>query len=147
MTSLKGLIGWTGPTQSEERERGSAVAEFVMVAGLVVLVAMAVFQLGVALYVRNTLIASASEGARYGARFDAVPADGVTRTRELITTAVGASFAGDVSVSTGTTVAGVEAVEVTVRAPLPVLGPIGPSGVLIVSGRAFRESQVVGGPP
>ncbi len=118
-----------------------------MVAGLVLLVAMAVFQLGLALYVRNTLIASASEGARYGARFDAVPGDGVVRTRALITSAVGASFAGDVSASTGTTGAGVQVVEITVRAPLPVLGPIGPSGVLTVSGRAFRESQAVGGPP
>ncbi len=38
-------------------------------------------------------------------------------------------------------------VEVTVSAPLPVIGPVGPSGVLTVSGRAFSEEQVVGASP
>ena len=45
---------------------------------------LAVFQLGLALHIRNTLIACASEGARYGARADATPADGERRARELI---------------------------------------------------------------
>ena len=39
-----------------------------MVTALLLVVALAVFQLGLALYVRNTLISAASEGARYGAR-------------------------------------------------------------------------------
>ena len=68
------------PVVAPDREHGSAVAEFVMVAALLLFVAMGVFQLGLALYVRNTLISAASEGARYGARADAQPGDGVGRT-------------------------------------------------------------------
>jgi Flp pilus assembly protein TadG len=113
-----------------------------MVATLLLVVALAVFQLGLALYVRNTLISAASEGARYGARADASPADGVARTSALITSSLSASFAEDVSAAARTTSSGVRVVEVTVSAPLPVIGPIGPSGLLTVSGRAFSEQQV-----
>ncbi|GAA2742746.1 hypothetical protein GCM10009868_13900 [Terrabacter aerolatus] len=116
-----------------------------MVAALLLFVAMAVFQLGLALYVRNTLISAASEGARYGARADAQPEDGVDRTRALITSALSASFAQDVSAARSVTGSGVRVVEVRVTAPLPVVGPIGPSGALTVSGRAFSEEQVVSG--
>ena len=52
-------------------ERGSAVADFVMVAGLVSFLFVGLLQLGFVLHTRNTLIASAAEGARLGARADA----------------------------------------------------------------------------
>lgn len=123
------------------RDQGSAVAEFVMVAGLLLLVAMGVFQLGLALYVRNSLISAASEGARFGARADSDLQAGVDRTSQLITAGLSERFAGDVTAVERTS-AGVRVVEVTVRAPLPVIGPIGPSGRLVVSGRAFSENQV-----
>lgn len=132
-------------TGGRDRERGSAVAEFVMVAALLLFVAMGVFQLGLALYVRNTLISAASEGARYGARADAQPGDGVGRTQALITSSLSESFAQDVSATRSVTSSGVRVVEVRVTAPLPVIGPIGPSGALTVSGRAFSEEQVVSG--
>jgi hypothetical protein len=114
-------------------EDGSAIAEFVMVSALL---------LFIALYVRNTLIASASEGARFGARADAAPADGVARTASLITSALNASFAKDVSAQTTTTPAGVRVLVVTVVAPLPLIGPIGPANGFTVKGRAFSEEQV-----
>lgn len=123
------------------RDQGSAVAEFVMVAGLLLLVAMGVFQLGLALYVRNSLISAASEGARFGARADSDLQAGVDRTSQLITAGLSERFADDVTAIERTS-AGVRVVEVTVRAPLPVIGPIGPSGRLVVSGRAFSENQV-----
>ncbi|GAA2487900.1 hypothetical protein GCM10009858_27380 [Terrabacter carboxydivorans] len=116
-----------------------------MVAALLLFVAMGVFQLGLALYVRNTLISAASEGARYGARADAQAADGVSRTTALITSSLSASFAQDVRAASTVTTSGVRVVEVRVSAPLPVIGPIGPSGALTVSGRAFSEDQVVSG--
>ena len=116
-----------------------------MVAALLLFVAMGVFQLGLALYVRNTLISAASEGARYGARADALPTDGVSRTQALITSSLSASFAQDVRAARSVTASGVRVVEVRVIAPLPVIGPIGPSGALTVSGRAFSEEQVVAG--
>ena len=127
-----------------EKEQGSAIAEFVMVTALLLVVALAVFQLGLALYVRNTLISAASEGARYGARADASPGDGVARTSALIGSSLSPSFAEDVSAAARVGPSGVRIVEVTVTAPLPVLGPIGPSGALTVTGRAFSEEQVAG---
>ena len=114
-----------------------------MVTALLLVVALAVFQLGLALYVRNTLISAASEGARYGARADAAPSDGIARTSALITSSLSSSFAEDVSAAARTMPGGVRVVEVTVSAPLPVIGPIGPSGMLTVSGRAFSEEQVL----
>jgi Flp pilus assembly protein TadG len=132
---------------SHRTEDGSAIAEFVMVTALLLVVALAVFQLGLALYVRNTLISAASEGARYGARADASPSDGIARTSALITSSISASFAENVSAAARTTAGGVRVVEVTVSAPLPVIGPLGPSGVLTVSGRAFSEQQVTEAAP
>lgn len=113
-----------------------------MVSALLLVVALGVFQLGLGLYVRNTLISSASEGARYGARADAGPGDAAGRTVELVTTALNSSYASDVRASETTTGSGVRVVEVTLSAPLPVIGVLGPSGRLTVTGRAFSERQV-----
>ncbi|WP_082569548.1 TadE family protein [Knoellia sp. Soil729] len=122
------------------REHGSAVAEFVMVSGLVVFLFMAVFQLGLTLHIRNTLTSCASEGARLGARADADPGMGVARARELIGASLSERYAENVTVGTGL-VGGVQVVEVRVRAPFPVLGLLGPDGRLDVTGRAFLERQ------
>lgn len=121
-------------------EDGAAVADFAMVAGLLLVVFAAVFQLGLALHIRNTLISCAAEGARLGARADAVPADAVPRTRDLIDRSLSARFSQDISVSTES-VGGVAVVVVHVSAPLPVFGPLGPDGQLDVVGRAFEERQ------
>lgn len=121
-------------------ERGSVVADFAMVSGLVALLFLAVFQVGLALHIRNTLIACAAEGARLGARADAVPDDGAARARALIGDSLSPRYARDVTadvVETG----GVQVVVVEVLAPLPVIGPLGPEGRLRVVGRAFLESQ------
>ncbi|MDN5790930.1 MAG: pilus assembly protein, partial [Micrococcales bacterium] len=127
-------------------DRGSAVAEFVMVAALLVFVAMAVFQVGLALYIRNALISAASEGARYAARADSNQALGVDRTASLIRSGLSETYAHEVS-ARETTVGGVSVVEVTVSAPLPVMGLLGPSGSMTVSGRAFNERQVAQAEP
>lgn len=111
-----------------------------MVSGLVVVLFLAVLQLGLVLHIRNTLISCASEGARLGARADADPALGAMRARELIAASLSDAYARDVSVGTGV-VGGVQVVEVRVRAPFPVIGLIGPEGSLDVTGRAFQERQ------
>lgn len=131
-----------GPTRFRplRSERGAAVADFVLVSGLVLVLFVAVFQLGLTLHTRNTLISCASEGARYGARADASPGDGVARARELVATSLSGRFARDVSASV-TSVGGAEVVVVRVRAPLPVIGVLGPDGALDVVGRAYREVQ------
>ena len=80
-------------TRSErwwDDETGAAVADFSMVTPMLVLVFLAVMQLGFALHVRNTVISCAAEGARYGARDGASPADGAARTRELVARSIDA---------------------------------------------------------
>jgi len=111
-----------------------------MVSGLVAVLFIAVSQLGLALHIRNTLTACASEGARLGARADADPADGAVRARELISTSISPRFAGNVTAQV-VDLGGVQVVAVRVVAPLPVLGPLGPDSGIDVVGRAFLESQ------
>ncbi|MEO7061155.1 MAG: TadE/TadG family type IV pilus assembly protein [Lapillicoccus sp.] len=123
------------------RDHGNAVAEFVLVSGLVLVLGIGVFQLGLALYVRNTLISCASEGARLGARADSSPTEGAARSRDLISRSLSPAYAGGVVATTTTTTAGVRVVDVTVSAPVPVIGLLGPSGVMTVQGRAFLETQ------
>lgn len=119
-------------------DRGSAAAEFSLVGVLLVLVALSVIQIALAMHVRTTLLDAAAEGARFGALADRVPADGVARTRELIAEAIGSEYATDVSVAAGSW-RGFPTVEITVRAPLPVVGLLGVGDGIEVSGRAVRE--------
>lgn len=96
-------------------------------------------QVGLALHVRNTLVACAAEGARYGANGDRGPADAQARTQELIRAALADGYADDVSA--GVVVdGGVPLMTVRVRAALPVLGPLGPGGALTVEGHAVEEA-------
>ena len=123
-----------------DRESGSAVADFAMVSGLLSLLFLAVFQLGLALHIRNTLISCASEGARFGARADATPQDGVARASQMIRASLADRYSDNVTAMT-TTVDGVQVVQIRVQAPLPVLGTLGPDRVLSVRARAFSENQ------
>lgn len=123
-----------------DHESGSAVADFAMVSGLLSLLFVAVFQLGLALHIRNTLISCASEGARYGARADATPQDGVVRASQLIRASLPSRYANSVS-AVDATVNGIAVVQVRVVAPLPVLGPLGPDRALSIQARAFSERQ------
>jgi Flp pilus assembly protein TadG len=122
------------------REGGSAIAEFAMVSALVTVLSLAVLQVGLALYVRNVLIACASEGARLAAREDAGTHDGVDRTRDLIGASLSAHFAERVTVAV-TDEGGLRVVTVRVVAPLPVMGLLGLDGRVEVVGRAFAERQ------
>jgi Flp pilus assembly protein TadG len=115
------------------------VVEFVLVSVLVVVVALAVIQLGMALYIRNTLVSAAGEGARFAAAADRSPEDGVQHTRALINQSLPDSYADHVS-ARYTMVDGVQTVEVEVRASLPVFGWLGPSGGLRITGHAMEES-------
>lgn len=124
------------------RERGSAVAEFVMVSTLLLLLGMGVIQLGLALHVRNTVISCAAEGARLGARADVPLTDATARTRALLAETLAPSYGQDISTQRVVTDAGVQVVEVTVVAPIPVIGLLGPTGSMTVTGRAFDERQV-----
>ena len=121
-------------------EAGSAVVDFVMVSALVTVLFLAAFQVGLALHVRNVLISCASEGARIGARLDSDPGLGAARTKQLIETALSDRFSQEVT-ATVDQVDGVQVVTVRVRAPVPVLGPVGPQDGFDVEAHAFLEDQ------
>ena len=121
-------------------ERGAAIADFAMVSVLVLVLFLMVFQLGLTLHARNTLISCASEGARLGARADAAPGQGIARTQTLISESLSPRYARRVTLRE-TSVDGVRVVEVRVVAPIPVIGLLGPDDRLDVVGRAFVEAQ------
>lgn len=118
---------------------GSAIAEFVMVIALLTVLTLSVIQLGLALLVRNTVLDAAAEGARYAALADNSLADGQRRTHELIATAIGAGYAGDIRAQYGSYL-GQDAVTVTVRTPLPLIGLVGLESGMEVSGHAAVET-------
>lgn len=119
-------------------DRGSAVAEFTLVGVLLTALALAVVQLALALHVRNTVLDAAAEGARCAALAGADDADGVERTRELISAAISADYARDITVDR-TAVGGVPVVAVTVRSTMPVIGLLGVDHALEVTGHAAVE--------
>ena len=119
-------------------DRGAAVVDFVLVGTLATLIFVGVVQLAVVLHVRNTLIDCASDGARYGALADRVPADGASRAAALITQDLSAGYARDVTAGVEN-VGGLPTVVVRVRAPLPVLGLLGVGRVVTVTGHALAE--------
>jgi len=123
----------------DDPERGSAVVDFTLVAVLVLVLFLGVVQVALAVHVRATLVDCAAEGARVAGRADRGPQDGAARTRALIGAALSPRYAEDVSVRQ-TVVDGLPVVEVTVSAPLPVVGLLGPTGVLTVDGHALEEA-------
>lgn len=122
-----------------QEDRGSAVVEFTLVGVLLTFLFLALVQLGLALHVRNTLVASAAEGARYGANADRDPAAGAAVTRRLIRDSLADSFADGVTAGVET-VDGMQTVYVQVQATLPVVGLLGPPRAIRVRGHALEEA-------
>lgn len=116
-------------------DAGNAVAEYVMVLALAIVLFGLILQVGFALHVRNTLIDAAAAGARYASLADRTDEDGIARTRGIITDTVGANYARDISVSR-TSVGSLPTVEIRVVSPLPVVATLGPPRALEVSGHA-----------
>ncbi|ASD21494.1 hypothetical protein B7495_04805 [Cryobacterium sp. LW097] len=121
-----------------DAERGTAVAEFVMVSALLTALTLAVLQLALALHIRNTVLDAAAEGARYAALADSGLEQGAERSRDLITAALGPVYAADVTARYAD-VAGQTGVQVRVVAPLPMFGLLGVDRGLEVRGHAAVE--------
>ncbi len=109
-----------------------------MVSALLTVLTLAVLQVGLALFVRNTLADAAAEGARFGALADNTASDGIARTEDLISAALGSSYTHDITAATDSYL-GQPAVVVTVRATLPLVGLLGPT-LLEVSAHAAVET-------
>lgn len=121
-------------------ERGSAVVDFVLVSMLVVPLFLGLIQLGLFLYVRNTLTAAASDGARLAATADRSPTDGIARTEEMIEGTLSPGLVESVQAES-VEIEGQPAVEIVVRAQMPVIGLWGPAGLdLTVRGHGIEET-------
>ncbi|WP_410790483.1 TadE/TadG family type IV pilus assembly protein [Kribbella sp. C-35] len=120
-------------------ERGSAVVDFVLVSTILVPLFLGILQVGLFLYVRNTVTAAASEGAHYAAVLNRAPADGAARTRELISGVVTDGLIDSVSAEE-TDIDGQPGVEVSVHAHMPPLGLWGPGISFTVEGHAVKET-------
>jgi hypothetical protein len=113
---------------------------------------VAILQLGLSLYVRNTIVACAHEGARYGADANLVAqgtqvaaAQAAARTTQCIDGSLSGDFSravaaepSDVRTPSG---ADVPVIEVNVSSPVPVIGlfGLGPR-VLHVTADALQET-------
>ena len=124
------------------RDRGNSTVEFTLVSVLVVSLFLLVLQVGFVLHTRNVLVASAQEGARYGANADRGLPEARARTRQVVATALSESVAARMDYQADEVVHdGILTVEVTVRGPLPlVFLPAGPLA-LTVQGHALEERR------
>lgn len=123
---------------AHDRQLGAAAVDFVLIGSLVIALFLGVLQLGLAQHVRSTVINAAAEGARFGARADRGPADAADRTRVLIGQGVSQRYAQDVAATIGVH-EGMAVIEVTVRTPLPIIGLMGPQGIVSLSANALQE--------
>jgi Flp pilus assembly protein TadG len=120
-------------------QRGSAVAEFTLVAGLLVMLVLGIAQVGMAIHVRNTVVACAAEGARLAANADRDVADGVALTQRLIAQALSDTMVGQVRGRHVPSPAGLD-VQIQVSTRLPLVGLVGPARSLTVTAHAVEES-------
>jgi len=127
-----------GPLARTGRDRGSAIVDFALLGALLVVVLLGVLQLALSLHVRNTLVASAAEGAREAAAADRDLTDGVRRARDLVQQSLPGGYAADVTAWYEID-GGLRTAVVQVRAPLPLIGLVGPTSDLTVVGHALVE--------
>jgi Flp pilus assembly protein TadG len=131
----------TGAQGNERRrdERGSAVVDFVLVTMIVVPLFLGILQVGLFLYIRNTMTAAASEGALYAAVLNRDTADGEARTRELVDGVVRDELIESVTAEQ-TEIDGQPVVRVAIDAHMPALGLWGPGIDFSVEGHAVKET-------
>ena len=82
-------------------DRGSAVVDFVLVSVLILTLLLAVLQVAVYVHVRNVVVASAQEGARYAANADVDSSTGAARTVQIVGRATSERTAGGLACTSG----------------------------------------------
>ena len=126
----------------DDRERGSAVVDFVMVSMLIVALLLAILQVAVYVHVRNVVTASAQAGARYAANADVDSAAGAPRTVEIVGRATSVQTAQGLACTSGEEVdpSGLTLVVVRCSGAVPsLLAALGNLLPLEVTGRAVKE--------
>lgn len=120
-------------------DRGSSPVEFVLVGTLLTALTLAVLQLAFAVYVRNVVHDAAVEGAYWAALADTELEEGVERTREVISRAVGGAYAQDIRIDVSGAPAA-ETIDVRVRTTFPLIGLIGVPFAMEVEAHAPAET-------
>ena len=149
----RGAVPWSGRARprvgrsrrsrlSAQNELGSAVVDFVMVGALVITVFVALLQVTLGVYARNVLTDAAGDGARRAALVGGTEAEARRRVQTLSDAALRRGYVDTVTVSRVPS-GDLTIVQVTVKAPFPVLGLLGPGGTLTVTGRAVDESSLI----
>jgi Flp pilus assembly protein TadG len=124
---------------ADRDDSGAAVVEFVLVSVLLTTLFLGVLQVGLALFVRNTLVACAQDGARLAANRDRTLLDGEERAQRCAQSAL--PMASRRSVSSSVVFMGSRPVaEVRLTTRLPLIGPFGPRS-LAVYGHALLEDR------
>ena len=126
--------------RSPRSERGAAVVDIVLVLVVLVPLFLGILQVGLVLFVRNTMASAAAEGARLAATSDRGPADGEALTREQIAGVVSGRFARDVEVRRGAWSTAHPASRWWSGPRVPALGLGGPGVDLEVTGHAVEEA-------
>jgi len=127
-----------GRVLRRHNERGSAIADFVLVSVVLVPLFFAIFELILIWHVKTTLTSAASEGARYGAAYNRSVEAGRARTEAVVDQSLGRDFEAAVDARL-TEIDGQDVVEVSVRGRVPVLALWGPSISVETSGHAIKE--------
>jgi Flp pilus assembly protein TadG len=82
------------------KDRGSAIADFVLVAFPMLALFVGTVTLGLASYARTVILDATIEGSRFAALADQNPLAGIQRTKELIQSSLGPAITVDVVAST-----------------------------------------------
>ncbi len=120
-----------------QRDEGSAVVEFALVAPLVIAVAVAVLHVAMGMYVRSTLVSAATQGARAAALAGSDASAGERRVHAVVDGTLPGSTVRDVRVQSAVR-EGLAVVEVRIAARLPGISLLG-AGDLEVEGHAVAE--------
>lgn len=126
------------------RDRGAAVVEFVLVSAPLLFLLLCVLQVAAYLHLRNVVVASAAEGARYGANADRSSVEGGPYAEQVLTRGVSARAAARIRCTAGEEAGAGGTVLVAVRcrggmpALLAVLGDVLP---VDVRARAIKEGR------
>jgi Flp pilus assembly protein TadG len=123
-------------------EGGSAVVDFVLVSVLIMVLLLAVLQVAVYVHVRNVVVTSAQEGARYAAGADVPSTEGAARTVEIVGRATSTRTAGGLRCTSGEEPdrTGLTLVVVRCAGSVPtLLAPLGDLLPLTATGRAIKE--------
>ena len=125
-----------------ESERGSAVVDFVLVSVLILTLLMAVLQIAVYVHLRNVVVASAQEGARYAANADVDSSTGAARTVQIVARATSSRTAAGLACTSGEEPdpSGLTLVVVRCTGSVPtLLGALGNLLPVTATGRAIKE--------